>query len=336
MKLIAFETEQWEEQACQMLRDEFELACTGDSLNDASVSRYADAEIVTVFVNSRLTTSVLARMPHLRLIATRSTGYDHIDLDYCAKAGIAIANVPSYGDITVAEHVFALLLGLARHLTVYAERMRHGDFSQGDLRGFDLFGKTMGVVGTGRIGRRVIALARGFGMSVLAYDLAPDSAAAEELGFRYLDLPTLLAKADVVSLHLPATPGTKDLFGDAEFDAMKAGAVLINTARGNIVRIEALVRAVTSGKLGAAGLDVLPQEPLIRDEAEVFRGQAIEGNALTALLGYHVLTHAENVLITPHVAYNTADALGRLIATTVDNIRAFAAGRPINLVGSAG
>lgn len=333
MRLVAFETEAWEADACRVLRPEFDLTCTESPLNESSIALCRDAEIVTVFVDSRLTAPVLAQMPKLKLIATRSTGYDHIDLAHCAKAGIAVANVPGYGDVTVAEHVFALLLGLARHLTVYVERTRRGDFSQTDLRGFDLFGKTIGVVGTGRIGQCVIRIARGFGMNVLAFDANPRPETAKSLDFRYVDLPALLKEADIVSLHLPATAATKDMFGDTQFGLMKENAVLINTARGNIVQIDALVRAITSGRIAGAGLDVLPQEPLIQDEAEVFRGRAVDAEALKALVAYHVLTNAPNVLITPHVAFNTEDALHRLIDTTIENIRSFAAGRPINLVG---
>lgn len=336
MKLVAFETEEWEAEACRALQPEFDLSCTLEPLDESNVLTHRNADIVTVFVHSLLTAPVLAQLPNLRLIATRSTGYDHIDLDYCAKAGIAVANVPGYGDVTVAEHVFALLLGLARHLTVYSERVRHADFTQADLRGFDLHGKTMGVIGTGRIGQRVIRIASGFGMKVVAHDVTPRSEVAKALGFRYVDLPSLLREADVVSLHLPATPATKNLFGDAEFALMRPGAVLINTARGNIVQIEALVRAITDGSLRAAGLDVLPQEPLIRDEAEVFRGRSVEADALKALLAYHVLTNAPNVLITPHVAYNTEDAFRRLIDMTIENIRAFAAGRPLNIISIDG
>jgi len=334
MKLVAFETEAWEAEACRVLQPEFDFSCTVRPLDEASVAAYQDADLVTVFVHSRLTVPVLVQLPNLKLIVTRSTGYDHIDLDYCAKAGIAVANVPSYGDVTVAEHVFALLLGLARHLPAYSERVRHADFAQADLRGFDLHGKTMGVIGTGRIGQCVIRIARGFGMNVIAHDIAPRKGAAEALGFRYVEFSSLLAEADVVSFHLPATPDTKDMFGDAQFALMKKRAVLINTARGNIIQIDALVRAITTGRIRAAGLDVFPQEPLIQDEAEIFRGPAVEADALKALLAYHVLVNAPNVLITPHVAYNTEDALRRLIDMTIENIRAFVAGHPINIVAS--
>jgi len=332
MKIAAFETEEWEASACRALQPEHEVTCTRDALDDETVTAYADAEAVTVFVHSRLTAPVLSALPRLKLIATRSTGFDHIDMTACATAGITVVNVPSYGDVTVAEHVFALLLGVARHLVAYSERARRGDFAQADLRGFELNGKTMGVVGTGRIGRRVIALASGFGMEVIAHDIRPDADLAKRLGFRYMDFQALLADADVVSLHMPASAETIGLFCEDAFARMKPGAILINTARGNIVDIEALVRALSSGHLRAAGLDVLPQEPLMRDEAEVFRGRPVTPSDLKALLANHVLMRTPNVLITPHIAYNTEEALRRIIETTVENIRSFSRGRPVNVV----
>lgn len=202
--------------------------------------RHAEAEIVSTFVSSILSASVLARLPHLRFIATRSTGYDHIDRAYCRSHGITVSNVPDYGDATVAEHVFALLLAVARNLIEAVERTRRGNFSQAGLRGFELRGMTLGVIGTGRIGRRVIEIAKGFGMAVVAFDVHPNEEAARRLGFRYADLDALLATADVVTLHVPATPQTAGLLSDRAFGLMRSGAVLINTARGNVVDVPAL------------------------------------------------------------------------------------------------
>ena len=332
MNIVVFEAEEWEAEACSVLQPPHRLRCTKEALGATNAEAFADAEIVTMFVNSRLDAPTLAKLERLRFIATRSTGYDHIDLDQCRKAGVAVANVPSYGDVTVAEHVFALLLALARHLVPTVERLRAGRFDQSDLRGFDLYGKTIGVVGTGRIGRRVIDIARGFGMAVLAQDAAPDRALAELRGFHYTDLETLLRKSDVVTLHVPALPSTRGLIGEAEFALMKPEAVLINTARGNVVDVEALVRAVTGGRIRGAGLDVLPEEPLMRDEAEIFRRSDSDAGRIKALLANHVLMAAPNVVVTPHVAYNTVEARRRIVETTIDNIRAFLAGTPVNLV----
>lgn len=333
MKIAVFEAEEWEERACVQLGSEHILRCTGDVLDLRSVAGHADAEIVSTFVNSKLDADVLAHFPRLKLIATRSTGYDHIDLAWCAAHDVSVANVPDYGDSTVAEHAFALLLAVARHLIEAVERTRRGNFSQAGLRGFELHGRTLGVVGTGRIGRRVIEIGGGFGMPVIAYDAEPDQMAATGLGFRYASLDEVLAAADVLTLHVPATPQTAGMIADREFGLMKQDAILINTARGNIVDVPALVRALTSGRLRAAGLDVLPREPLIREEAEIFRADArAEDHDLKALVANHVLLRFPNVIVTPHNAYNTQSAVRRIIETTVRNIEGFAAGDPQNLV----
>jgi D-lactate dehydrogenase len=336
MKVVIFETEQWEHSACAELSSEHDLVCTREPLNRETAAMHGDAEVVSPFVSSRLDAEALAGLPKLKLIATRSTGYDHIDLAYCRTHGVTVSNVPDYGDVTVAEHVFALLLAISRYLVDAVERTRRGNFSQIGLRGFDLYGKTLGVIGTGRIGRRAITIAKGFGMNVLAHDVHPNEDAARDLGFRYAELDAVLTSADAVTLHLPATPETTGLLSDRAFALMKPGAVLINTARGNIVDVPALVRALAGGRLRAAGLDVLPQEPLIREEAQIFRSlESPEHYDLEALVANHVLLRFPNVLVTPHNAYNTEDAVRRIIDTTLENIRCYARGAPQNVVSAA-
>jgi D-lactate dehydrogenase len=273
-------------------------------------------------------------LPRLRLIATRSTGFDHIDLDYCRRSGITVCNVPDYGDHTVAEHAFALLLALCRHLVEAAERTRRGDFSTTGLRGFELAGKTLGVVGLGRIGRRVATIGRGFGMAVLAFDPRPDPGAAEALGLRYTRLDDLLARSDVVSLHVPGGEGTRHLIGAAELARMKPEALLINTSRGGVVDAEALVRALASGHLAGAGLDVVIEERALEEEAEIFRSDAaVPPERLRALVADHALLRFPNVIVTPHIAYDTREGVARIIDTTLGNIAAFSAGTPRNIVG---
>jgi D-lactate dehydrogenase len=333
MKVAVFETEQWEHRACQRLEPEFQVVCTHDPLTVDTVSKYTDSEIISSFINSTLSSAVLMRLPKLKFIATRSTGYDHIDLAYCRSRGIIVSNVPDYGDSTVAEHAFALLLAIARHLVEAVDRTRRGNFSQSDLRGFELRNKTLGVIGTGRIGRRVIEIANGFGMTVVAFDLAPDEPEAKRLGFRYLNLDAVLASADVLTLHVPATAETVGLLSERAFGLMKPGAVVINTARGNVIDIAAMVRALAEGRLLAVGLDVLPQESLIREEAQIFRGNLTPRAAdLKALVANHVLLRFPNVIVTPHNAYNTDSALQRIIDTSLSNIEAYGRGEQINAV----
>jgi D-lactate dehydrogenase len=336
MNVAVFETEQWEHEACLRLQPEHTVLCTHDRLTRDTAGQYADTEVVSPFVYSKLDAGVLAQLPRLKLVATRSTGHDHIDLGYCRAHGVTVCNVPNYGNHTVAEHAFALLLAVSRHLVEAVERTRRGNFSQSGLRGFELRSKTLGVIGTGRIGRRVIEIAKAFGMDVLGFDIRPDQAAAHQMGFRYAQLDEVLAAADVVTLHLPATPQTIGLLSDREFALMKPGAVLINTARGNIVDTAALVRALSDGRLAAAGLDVLPEEPAIREEAEIFRAEAApEAYNLKALVANHVLLRFPNVIVTPHNAYNTDAAISRIIETTLGNIEAFIRGEPRNVVAGS-
>jgi D-lactate dehydrogenase len=332
MKVVVFDVEEWEHAACLRLQPEHELTCTRNEIDKTTVLQYPEAEVVSTFVASKLSPDVLRRLPQLRLIATRSTGFDHVDLDYCREHGITVSNVPSYGDVTVAEHVFALLLAISRHVVDAVERTRRGAFTQVSLRGFDLRGRCLGVIGVGRIGRRVIEIAKGFGMEIAAFDARPDHDSAEKLGYQYLPMREVLQLADVVTLHVPANASTNNLISDAEFAAMKPGAVLINTARGRVVDVAALVRALRSGKLRAAGLDVLPQERLLRDEAEIFRTAKYDDEELRSVLASNVLLQFPNVIVTPHNAYNTVDAVHRIIETTIENIEAFARGAPKNVV----
>jgi D-lactate dehydrogenase len=335
MNIAVFETEEWERQAFLRLEPHHRVRCVAEPLDKRNAAEFSDAELVSPFVDSRLDASALSQFPRLKLIATRSTGYDHIDLDHCAKHAITVSNVPDYGDSTVAEHVFALLLAVARKLVESVERTRHGRFTQTGLRGFELRDGVIGVIGTGRIGLRVIEIARGFGMNVLACDLRPDEAAANRLKFTYTSFDKLLSDSDVVTLHVPAASGTLHLLSDREFSRMKPGAILINTARGHIVDVEALVRALADGKLRGAGLDVLPQEPLIREEAAIFHQDAVrDAEDFKALVANHVLLRFPNVICTPHNAYNTEAALERIIATTLANIEAFARATPQNVVSA--
>jgi D-lactate dehydrogenase len=323
-----------EASAFERLRSQGDLLLTADPLRASHAADYADTQIISTFVNSSLDRAVLEQLPALRMIATRSTGFDHIDLTWCKAHDITVSNVPTYGENTVAEHVFALLLTISHRMLEAVERARQGPFSPQGLEGFDLKGKTMGVIGTGNIGRHVIRIARGFEMDVLAYDLVPDPSAAQQLGFRYAPFEEVLARADVLTLHVPASAQTNNLIGAPELAQMKDGAVLINTARGSVVDARALVAALRNGKLAAAGLDVLPEEPLIREEAELIVSAFAQRDDLRNLVASHVLLRLPNVVVTPHSAFNTGEAVARIAETTIENIEAFAAGRPQNVVAA--
>lgn len=334
MRIAVFEAEPWECQAFEKLRPGFDLNCFSEPLTETNALNHAGVGAVSIFIYSRLDSGTLKQLKGLKLIATRSTGFDHIDMDYCRDNGITVCNVPVYGSSTVAEHVFGLLLVICHRLYESIDRTRKGDFSQKGLRGFDIRGKTLGVIGTGLIGRHVIEIARGFHMEVAAYDPRPDPDLAARLGFVYAGLDEVLARSDVVSLHVPANRQTYHLLSTDQFAKMKEGAVLINTARGTLVDIEALLRALADGKVAAAGLDVLPEEPVIREEAELLSSFFHRDHDMSTLLANHILLRMRNVYITPHNAFNTREAVERILATTIDNIIAFTRGEPRNVVGA--
>lgn len=332
MKIIIFETEQREASEFAELGQGNDLMVSEHPLRADNAERYADSEIVSTFIYSKLDRDVLAHLPRLKLIATRSTGYDHIDMAWCAEHGIKVANVPTYGENTVAEHVFALLLTISHRLREAMERARSGRFSPQGLEGFDLQGKTIGVIGTGNIGRHVIRIACGFGMDVVAFDVKPDARLIGEFSVRYTTMDELLAASDVITLHVPALPQTEHLLDARAFARMKQGAIVINTARGSVIDTRALIQALRSGKVAAAGLDVLPDEPLIREEAELICSIYCDQQDIRNLVADHILLTMPNVVVTPHSAFNTREAIQRITTTTVANIVAFIDRRPINLV----
>lgn len=273
-----------------------------------------DAPVLCVTSRDSVTGALLDQVPGVRLIATRSTGFEHIDLAAARARGITVCNVPHYGDHTVAEFAFALLLMLKRHLRHALKDADEGRFPFGGQRGFDLRGLTLGIIGAGRIGRRAAQIGVGFGMTVLAHDIAPLPDEAVRIGYTYVSKDELLARADVLSLHTPLTPLTAHLVGAPELAKLKRGAVLINTARGGVVDTAAVLAALDSGQLSGAGLDVL------------------EGDENLAAFAPELLARYRNLIITPHMAYHTTGGVGRIRQTTADNIRAFLAGAPQNTV----
>ena len=295
MKINVFEVEDWEREAFVSLHAEHQIEFVAGPLTRENAEAYARAEVVSPFIHSDLSADVLKHLGCLKLIATRSTGFDHIDLEYCDANNITVCNVPVYGDNTVAEHVFALLLAISHNIIAAVDRTRRGDFSLKGLQGFDLFGKTLGVIGTGSIGRCVIEIAKGFRMEVLATDVRPDEEVASRLGFRYVAMHELLGSSDIITLHVPSNENTRNLISSDEFSRMKEGVILINTSRGDVLDIKALARAIGEGKVAAAGLDVLPEEGGIREEAELLRSVYDKKHDLETMLLNHILLRLRNV-----------------------------------------
>jgi D-lactate dehydrogenase len=335
MRIAVFEIEPREAPIFERLGSPHDVRLVREALQVGNADAFSEAEAISTFIYSKLDRSVLERLLSLKLIATRSTGFDHIDTAYCDQHGITVCNVPTYGDNTVAEHVFALLLALSHRLIEAVERARTGHFSPEGLQGFDLEGKTIGVIGAGNIGRHVIRIAKGFGMEVVAFDMRPEEAFAEALGFRYVSFEELLSASDVITLHVPSSPQTHHLLSSDAFASMKEGVVIINTARGEVIDTRALIQGLTSGKVAGAGLDVLPDEPLIREEAELICSIYCDQHDLRNLVADHVLLRLRNVVVTPHSAFNTREAVARIVETTVANIEAFARGEPQNVVSAA-
>ncbi len=311
-------------------------ACEGlitreGTLQDVELDDAAGITVLSPFIYSDVNAEQLDRLPDLKLVATRSTGYDHVDTDACRARGITVSNVPTYGANTVAEHTFALLLALTRRVHKAYEQTVRGKFSIGNLRGIDLRDRTLGVVGTGSIGTHVVRIALGFQMRVLAYDVQPVHHMADALGFRYVDFETLLAESDIVTLHAPYLESTHHMIDAEAIAKMKEGAILINTARGALVETEALVEALRSGKLGGAGLDVLEDEAVIMEEGEML-SRRYDEEALQSIVQNTILLRMDQVIITPHIAFNSEEALNKILDTTVGNIEAYLADRARNVV----
>jgi len=349
MKISFSETEPAEEEYFEKeLRTHQIEFCAG--VADAA----PDSEGLSIFINSKIDACFLAEHPALKLIATRSTTHDHIQVEACNRRGITVCSVGSYGDNTVPEHIFALILALCRKLRPAMEVAAGKRFSYGELRGVELHGKTLGVVGTGRIGRQVLRLAKAFGMETVGCDRHRDPKAAEALGFRYVSFQRMLRMADFISINVPLTSTTYHLFRQETFAGCRRGLILINTARGAIVDSEALIEALDSGIVAGAGLDVLEDERVMRkkaahilteqilerlhdssDPVEPRGHDALRVSEVRRLMHNSTLLSHPNVIVTPHIAFNSHEAIDRINRTTVDNIKNFLAGTPQNVIGMA-
>jgi len=331
MKIAFLEIKDWERDYLKNRLPGHDFFFSGETLEPGMQAALAGCEALSPFIYSQVSAEVIRALPALRLVATRSTGFEHIDLGACRERGIVVSTVPSYGENTVAEHTFALMLALSRKIHQSYTRVMRSDYSLEGLTGFDLKDKTLGVVGAGKIGLHVIKIGRGFGMRVLAYDPYPNSFLAELLNFSYAGIDQLLAESDVVSLHMPYSPQLHHFMDRAKFSRMKPGSLFINTARGRLVDTEALLEALQGGKLAGAGLDVVEGEELIQEEQQLlYQQQSVE--KLQAVIRTHVLFRHDNVIFTPHNAFNSREALERILDTTAENIVNFAAGRPSNVV----
>lgn len=334
MKIAFFGKESGEKAAIEQQLSDHEVLVIEKPLESEFVPDSAkDVQIVSVFMDSTIDAPVLDKLPNLKLVTTRGTGFDHINVEECRKRGIVVSNVPSYGDNTVAEHAFALILALSRKLYLAYERTEHANFDRDGLRGFDLRGKTLGVIGAGNIGCNAARIGVGFGMNVIAFDTRKDDQRAKENGFSYVStLNELLEKSDVITIHVPYMSSTHHLINKENIKNIKSGAILVNTARGGVVDTEALLWALEEKILAGAGLDVLEEEEDIHEDISLLSKGFPKGKDIATLLRNHMLIARQDVIITPHNAFNSREALERIFETTIQNIQAFTKGNPINIV----
>lgn len=324
--IAIFEVKPWERAYLKKRLKGYELTFFEHPIEAEEIEKIQDAEALSVFIYSHVDAEVIAALPHLRLIATRSTGFDHIDLDACRARGVTVATVPFYGENTVAEHTFALILALSRNVHKSYLRMQRNDYSIEGLTGFDLKGKTIGVVGGGHIGLHVVRIAKGFGMNALVYDVQRQGFLAEVLGFAYATLEELLEASDIVSLHVPHNERTHHLINRENLARMKRGAILINTARGGVVDTDAMLWALESGQLGGAGLDVIEGEELVMEERQLLTDTTNPEKWRTVITNHRIFS-MDNVVFTPHNSFNSREALQRILDTTIENIQAGVAGK---------
>lgn len=323
MKIVFFELQDWEESPLKAI---FPAATfTKEKLTSANVSNYHDAEIISCFIYSQIDKIIIDAMPNLKLISTRSTGFDHIDSEYCRVKNIKVANVPEYGSVTVAEHTFALILALTRKIYQGVGQAKRLDFDHQELRGIDLFNKTLGVIGLGKIGQHIIKIANGFGMKILVYTRTQNHELALKYNFEYSDLDNLISNSDIVTLHLPLNDQTKHIINKENILKFKKGGYLINTARGGLIETESIILGLEKDILTGVGLDVLEEEEELSEEAEVLTSEFHQKTDLKTLLYNHILLNHPKVLITPHNAFNSQEALKRISDTTISNINEFIA-----------
>jgi D-lactate dehydrogenase len=325
MKIAFFDIHRFEREPFERANATRELPITflEPRLTSQTVDLARGFEVVCSFVNDRIDTNVVAalRSGGTRLVALRCAGYNHVDLAAAASAGLRVVRVPEYSPHAVAEHAVALVLALNRKIHRAHARVREGNFSLDGLVGYDLFGKTVGVVGTGRIGAAAAAIFRGFGCTVLLCDQTPNPALSQRLDARYVSLDELYRTSELISLHVPLTPATRHLVDDEAIRTMKPGVTIINTGRGALIDSRALVRGLKTGHVGAAGLDVYEEEEGIffRDLSDL----VLHDDVLARLLTF------PNVLVTAHQGFLTREALDNIAETTLENVRAFARGDPL-------
>ncbi|KKP55692.1 MAG: hypothetical protein UR50_C0022G0005 [Parcubacteria group bacterium GW2011_GWC1_34_10] len=333
MKITFFEVREKEQDFLAPPLQVHGLSFFKEKLDLETLNKAKDADIISVFINSEVTKEIIDALPKLKLIATRSTGFDHINIAYAKEKGIAVATVPSYGTHAVAEFAFALILDLSRKVSNANRQIREeASFNISNFQGFDLFEKTLGVVGTGKIGKNMVKIAKGFGMKVIAFDSFPDQKFAQENNFQYLPLNDVLVNSDIITLHTPYNKDTHHLINKENIKLFKKGSYFINTARGEIIDTEALFFGLKEGIIAGAGLDVLEGERKLKEEVEFIAHGYSDVDNFKTLLEDHILMEMPNVIVTPHIAFFSREAEMEILKITAENILAFNSGTQKNVL----
>jgi D-lactate dehydrogenase len=329
MKITFFSTQPYDKSFFEKHNKQFgfEIDFFEASLNEKTVHLINKSDAVCVFVNDLVNSEVVTLLASagVKIIALRCAGFNNVDLRATEKNSIKVVRVPSYSPHAVAEHAVAMILALNRKTHKAYNRIREQNFSLNGLMGFDLYGKTVGAIGTGNIGQVFCKIMLGFGCHVLAYDIKEQDD-LKQAGVKYVSLNDLLTTADIVSLHCPLNDQTRYLIGDEAVNLIKRGCMLINTSRGGLINTKSVIMALKTGKLGALGIDVYEQEETLffRDLSE----SIVQDDVITRLMSFH------NVLVTAHQGFFTEEAMNQIALTTLRNLNSFLVGEAlVNEVG---
>ncbi len=282
-------------------------------------------EALCIFALENIPAHELEKFKNLKYIFTRSVGFNHIDKNYCISHGVRAFNTPHYGDYTISEFTFGILLTAVRKIRQSSNALKEGNVNLSNFVGLELYSKTIGIIGLGGIGQKVAKIAEGFSMNIICHDIHPEG------NYNFVSLDELCEKSDIITLHAPLTENNHHLLDDKMFEKMKKGVVIVNTARGEIIDTQALLRSIESGKVAFCALDVLECETLLMNPGNSCEDCVEEACLKKFFLNKKLLTHP-NVLVTPHSAYDTKEAIRRILEITIANISAAKSGKFQNMV----
>lgn len=334
-KVVFFDVEDYEKDFLQKKCDnKYTYYLISNQLNDISKLNedIKDADIISCFTTSRVSGDILKNFHKLKLIALRSVGFNHIDLDYCKKHNITVVNTPNYGNKSVAEFAFGLMLDVCRKISKAYIDFRDMNINPLRTIGTELGDKTVGIIGLGSIGAEFARIAYGFDMKILGYDIKQQEELTKKYQVQYTDFNTLLENSDFISLHSPLTKDNFHMFSEESFKKMKPSSILINTARGELIDTQALYNALVNKNIAGAGLDVLESEETISDTEYLSDISMLNSEKLKDTVLNTRLFQMDNVIITPHIAYNTKEAINRILSTTIENITSYLSGKIQNKV----